>query len=62
MNKFFKHIFIFFFIVNCGYQPIFEKINLEIENLYDKNNEIDSAINNNLKNYKELENKDKNRF
>ena len=62
MNKFFKHIFIFFFIVNCGYQPIFsgKKVNFGIENLtYNKNNEIDSAINNNLKNYKSLENKDK---
>ncbi len=62
MNKFFKHIFIFFLIVNCGYQPIFsgKKVNFAIDNLtYDKNNEIDSAINNNLKNYKSLENKDK---
>ena len=62
MNKFFKHIFIFFFIVNCGYQPIFsgKKVNFGIENLnYDKNNKIDSAINQNLKNYKNLENKDK---
>ena len=62
MNKFFKHIFIFFFIVSCGYQPIFsgKKVNFGIENLtYNKNNEIDSAINNNLKNYKSLENKDK---
>ena len=62
MNKFFKHIFIYFFIVSCGYQPIFsgKKVNFGIENLtYNKNNEIDSAINNNLKNYKSLENKDK---
>ena len=62
MNKFFKYIFIYFFIVSCGYQPIFsgKKVNFGIENLtYDKNNEIDSAINNNLKNYKSLENKDK---
>ena len=62
MNKFFKHIFIFFFIVSCGYQPIFsgKKVNFGIDNLtYNKNNEIDSAINNNLKNYKSLENKDK---
>ena len=62
MNKFFKHIFIYFFIVSCGYQPIFsgKKVNFGIENLnYDKNNKIDSAINNNLKNYKNLENKDK---
>ena len=62
MNKFFKHIFIYFFIVSCGYQPIFsgKKVNFGIDNLtYDKNNEIDSAINNNLKNYKSLENKDK---
>ena len=62
MNKFFKHIFIFFFIVSCGYQPIFsgKKVNFGIDNLtYNKNNEIDSAINNNLKNYKKLENKDK---
>ena len=62
MNKFFKHIFIFFFIVSCGYQPIFsgKKVNFGIEKLtYNKNNEIDSAINNNLKNYKNLENKDK---
>ena len=62
MNKFYKHIFIYFFIVSCGYQPIFsgKKVNFGIDNLtYDKNNEIDSAINNNLKNYKSLENKDK---
>ena len=62
MNKFYKHIFIYFFIVSCGYQPIFsgKKVNFGIENLtYNKNNEIDSAINNNLKNYKSLENKDK---
>ena len=62
MNKFFKHIFIYFFIVSCGYQPIFsgKKVNFGIEKLtYNKNNEIDSAINNNLKNYKNLENKDK---
>ena len=62
MNKFFKHTFIFFFIVSCGYQPIFsgKKVNFGIEKLtYNKNNEIDSAINNNLKNYKNLENKDK---
>ena len=62
MNKFFKYIFIYFFIVSCGYQPIFsgKKVNFGIEKLtYNKNNEIDSAINNNLKNYKNLENKDK---
>ena len=62
MNKFFKHIFIYFFIVSCGYQPIFsgKKVNFGIEKLtYNKNNEIESAINNNLKNYKNLENKDK---
>ena len=62
MNKFFKYFFIYFFIVSCGYQPIFsgKKVNFGIDNLtYDKNNEIDSAINNNLKNYKSLENKDK---
>ena len=62
MNKFFKYFFIYFFIVSCGYQPIFsgKKVNFGIENLtYNKNNEIDSAINNNLKNYKSLENKDK---
>ncbi len=62
MNKFYKQIFIYFFIVSCGYQPIFsgKKVNFGIENLnYDKNNKIDSAINDNLKNYKNLENKDK---
>ena len=62
MNKFFKHIFIYFFIASCGYQPIFsgKKVNFGIEKLtYNKNNEIDSAINSNLKNYKNLENKDK---
>ena len=61
MNKFFKYFFIYFFIVSCGYQPIFsgKKVNFGIEKLtYNKNNEIDSAINNNLKNYKSLENKD----
>ena len=62
MNKFFKYFFIYFFIVSCGYQPIFsgKKVNFGIEKLtYNKNNEIDSAINNNLKNYKKLENKNK---
>ena len=62
MNKFYKYIFIYFFIISCGYQPIFsgKKVNFGIENLnYDKNNKIDSAINDNLKNYKNLENKDK---
>tara|TARA_Y100001970_G_scaffold235066_1_gene293825 strand:- start:3290 stop:3745 length:456 start_codon:yes stop_codon:yes gene_type:complete len=62
MNKFYKHIFIYFFIVSCGYQPIFsgKEVNFGIENLtYNKNNKIESAINNNLKNYKNLENKDK---
>ena len=62
MNKFYKYIFIYLFIVSCGYQPIFsgKKVNFGIENLnYDKNNKIDSAINDNLKNYKNLENKDK---
>ena len=62
MNKFYKIIFICFFIISCGYQPIFsgKKVNFGIENLtYNKNNEIDFAINNNLKNYKSLENKDK---
>ena len=62
MNKFFKYFFIYFFIASCGYQPIFsgKKVNFGIEKLtYNKNNEIDSAINNNLKNYKSLENKDK---
>ena len=62
MNKFYKYIFIYLFIVSCGYQPIFsgKKVNFGIENLnYDKNNKIDSAINQNLKNYKNLENKDK---
>ena len=62
MNKFFKYFFIYFFIVSCGYQPIFsgKKVNFGIENLtYNKNNEIDSSINNSLKNYKNLENKDK---
>ena len=62
MNKFFKYFFIYFFIVSCGYQPIFsgKKVNFGIENLtYNKNNKIESAINNNLKNYKNLENKDK---
>ena len=62
MNKFFKYFFIYFFLVSCGYQPIFsgKKVNFGIENLtYNKNNEIDSSINNSLKNYKNLENKDK---
>ena len=62
MNKFFKYFFIYFFIVSCGYQPIFsgKKVNFGIENLtYNKNNKIESAINNNLKNYKNLENKEK---
>jgi len=62
MNKFFKFFFIYFFIVSCGYQPIFsgKKVNFGIKNLiYDKNNKIDLTINKNLKNYKNLKNKDK---
>ena len=62
MNKFFKFFFIYFFIVSCGYQPIFsgKKVNFGIKNLiYDKNNKIDLRINKNLKNYKNLKNKDK---
>ena len=61
MNKFCKFFFIYFFIIGCGYQPIFsKKVNFGIENLiYNKNNKIESTINNNLKNYKKLENKDK---
>ena len=61
MNKFYKFFFIYFFIIGCGYQPIFsKKVNFGIENLiYNKNSKIESTINNNLKNYKKLENKDK---
>ena len=61
MNKFYKFFFIYFFIISCGYQPIFsKKVNFGIENLiYNKNSKIESTINNNLKNYKKLENKDK---
>lgn len=62
MNKFFKFFFIYFFIVSCGYKPIFseKKVNFGIKNLiYDKNNKIDLRINKNLKNYKNLKNKDK---
>jgi len=62
MNKFYKFFFIYFFIVSCGYQPIFsgKKVNFGIENLiYDKNNKVDLAINKNLKNYKNLKNKNK---
>ena len=62
MNKFYKFFFIYFFIVSCGYQPIFseKKVNFEINNLiYDKNNKVDLEINKNLKKYKNLENKSK---
>ena len=62
MNKFCKFFFIYFFIVSCGYQPIFseKKVNFEIKNLiYDKNNKVDLEINKNLKKYKNLENKNK---
>ena len=62
MNKFYKFFFIYFFIVSCGYQPIFseKKVNFEINNLiYDKNNKVDLEINKNLKKYKNLENKNK---
>ena len=62
MNKFYKFFVIYFFIVSCGYQPIFseKKVNFEINNLiYDKNNKVDLEINKNLKKYKNLENKNK---
>ena len=62
MNKFYKFFFIYFFIVSCGYQPIFseKKVNFGIKNLvYDKNNKVDLTINKNLKKYKNLENKNK---
>ena len=62
MNKFYKFFVIYFFIVSCGYQPIFseKKVNFEIKNLiYDKNNKVDLEINKNLKKYKNLENKNK---
>ena len=62
MNKFYKFFFIYFFIVSCGYQPIFseKKVNFEIKNLiYDKNNKVDLEINKNLKKYKNLKNKNK---
>ena len=62
MNKFYKFFFIYFFIVSCGYQPIFseKKVNFKIKNLiYDKNNKVDLEINKNLKKYKNLGNKSK---
>ncbi len=62
MNKFYKFFFIYFFIVSCGYQPIFseKKVNFGIKNLiYDKNNKVDLKINKNLKKYKNLKNKNK---
>ena len=62
MNKFYKFFFIYFFIVSCGYQPIFseKKVNFGIKNLiYDKNNKVDLEINKNLKKYKNLKNKNK---
>ena len=62
MNKFYKFFVIYFFIVSCGYQPIFseKKVNFEINNLiYDKNNKVDLEINKNLKKYKNLGNKSK---
>ena len=63
MNKFYKFLFIYFLIIGCGYQPIFseKKINFGIKNLvYDKNKKVDLSINKNLKNYRNLENKNKN--
>jgi len=62
MNKFYKFLFIYFLIIGCGYQPIFseKKINFGIKNLvYDKNKKVDLSINKNLKNYRNLENKNK---
>ena len=53
MNKFYKFFVIYFFIVSCGYQPIFseKKVNFGIKNLiYDKNNKVDLEINKNLEN------------
>ena len=62
MNKFYKFFLIYIFIVSCGYKPIFseKKVNFGIKNLiYNNNSIIESTINNNLKNYKNLENKEK---
>jgi outer membrane lipopolysaccharide assembly protein LptE/RlpB len=60
MIKFYKLIIIFFFLVACGYQPIFygKKINFKIGDIkYDKNNKIDSKIYKILNKYNNLENK-----
>jgi outer membrane lipopolysaccharide assembly protein LptE/RlpB len=60
MTKFYKLIIIFFFLIACGYQPIFygKKINFKIDNIkYDKNNKIDSKIYKTLNKYNNLENK-----
>ena len=62
MNKFCKFFFIYLFITAFGYKPIFseKKVNFGIKNLvYNKENRIESEINKNLKNYKNLENKNK---
>ena len=62
MNKFYKFFLIYIFIVSCGYKPIFseKKVNFGIKNLiYNNNSKIESTINNNLKNYKNLEKKEK---
>ena len=60
MTKFYKLIIIFFFLIACGYQPIFygKKINFKIDNIkYDKSNKIDSKIYKILNKYNNLENK-----
>ncbi len=62
MNKFYKFLFVFLLTVGCGFKPIFvnKKVNFGIDNLvYDKKNKVDISINKKLKNYRNLENKEK---
>ena len=62
MIKIFKLLILFFFIIACGFDPIFsgKKVDFGIKNLrYDQTKIIEVLINNNLNNYKKIENKSK---
>ncbi len=62
MNKFIKIFILYTFLSGCNYQPIFsdKEVGFGIKNLtFDQNNQIESNIYNNLKNYKNLKNKKK---
>ena len=59
MIKIFKLLLLFFFIMACGFEPIFsgKKVDFGIKNLrYDQTKIIEVLINNNLNNYKKIEN------